>query len=206
MFKNFKIGEILKAPADWSSLRDKCKAMGGNPDQMQVRSLDDTGYPIFTWEADGERRGWISTTGFTVVAKPQPASSAPFKVGDRVKCTNPAGCASSYLVRGAEYTVESVNEEFEGVCLKGVVTPYTAWTYGRFELVPASSEVPKEPDEVKPYFLVYSGVYKFDTQHATLQAAKDWVLEAAEEGQKYTIQEVREVAVVEVVRTLKEAA
>lgn len=122
------------------------------------------------------------------------AESAPqYKAGDKVRITY-EGWTGSWAF-GSECTVKDYWGA-ETLVLIGACGNTGHVCVDQVELVA----------EPTPYYLVSSPVQKFDTPHATKDAAKEWITEYGTPGVEYKLHRVYDEGTFSVVRELKEAA
>lgn len=67
--KSFKAGDVLRTTNSW--LAEHAQANGANPERLVVRSVDDRGYPVLTFEGEGGTFGFDpDLLEFVVPAQP----------------------------------------------------------------------------------------------------------------------------------------
>jgi hypothetical protein len=201
LVRAFKAGDIVRT--DDSFLRGMARTNGADPDRSVVRKVDERGYPILEWERVTE------TAGFDPALFEFVKPTGPFAVGD-VVTPNKGNTSPRTFTSGREYTVTRTRKRGNGgyaIYLDADDDGNTSRfrPHEEFDLVRKAGE-PAPVVEPAPYYLVSSPVQKFDTPHATKEAAKEWITEYGTPGVEYKLHRVYDEGTFSVVRELKEAA
>lgn len=204
MSKEFKVGDRVKFVYDARRVAPQNKS---DPNYGRIGTVVRRhGNGLGVWvmfDGDSRENGWHYDWRFESAG-----DGCPFSAGDVVTPNGACGSLDTFT-RGREYTVTRTRKSGGGYTIY-LATDDTGNAirfrpHVEFDLVRKAGEAAPEP-EPTPYYLVSSPVQKFDTPHATKEAAKEWITEYGTPGVEYKLHRVYDEGTFSVVRELKEAA